>query len=47
MNKTTIQCNTSDYKVIFLDLAQKLTDRLLLNEEERIKLVGIINKDNQ
>ena len=34
------------YKKIFIDIAEKLCMKNLIDDNERIKLVSIINKDN-
>lgn len=35
----------TDYKNIFIDIAEKLFTKELINDEEKIKLLNIINKD--
>lgn len=45
MENNNITIKDTDYKNIFIDIAEKLFDRKLIDSEERIKLVNIINKD--
>lgn len=35
----------NDYKNIFLDIAEKLFTRELINNDEKVKLLNIINND--
>ncbi len=45
MTNNDITITDADYKNIFIDIAEKLFDRKLIDNEERIKLVNIINRD--
>lgn len=40
-----ITINNADYKNIFIDIAEKLYVKELIDSEERIRLLNIINKD--
>ena len=42
-NKSAI--SSKDYKNIFIDIAEKLFTRELINDDEKVKLINIINKD--
>ncbi len=46
MNNSTIGFNEMNYKAIFVDIAEKLFVNSLISDEEKIKLVTIINMDN-
>jgi len=41
----TITINNADYKNIFIDIAEKLYTKRLIDNEERVRLLNIINKD--
>lgn len=45
LTNNSITISSADYKNIFLDIAEKLFTRGLINGEEKIKLMNIINKD--
>lgn len=45
MTNSNIQMRGTDYKNIFIDIAEKLFTKELINDEEKIKLLNIINKD--
>lgn len=45
MTENNIKISRMDYKNIFIDIAEKLFTRDLINGEEKIKLLNIINKD--
>ena len=45
MTNSSITISNTDYKNIFIDIAEKLFTRDLINGEEKIKLINIINKD--
>lgn len=45
MTENNIKIGNMDYKNIFIDIADKLFNRNLINNEEKIKLLNIINKD--
>lgn len=40
-----ISISSKDYKNIFVDIAEKLFARELIDDNEKIKLINIINKD--
>lgn len=45
MTNSSITIRNTDYKNIFIDIAEKLFNRELISGEEKIKLLNIINKD--
>lgn len=45
MMNGTITINNTDYKNIFIDIAEKLYIKHLIDSEQRIRLLNIINKD--
>ncbi len=45
MGNYDITITDTDYKNIFIDITEKLFDRNLIDDEERIKLLNIINRD--
>jgi len=45
LTENNIKINSVEYKNIFIDIAEKLYTRDLINGEEKIKLLNIINKD--
>ncbi len=45
MMNGTITINNADYKNIFIDIAEKLYTKHLIDSEERVRLLNIINKD--
>ena len=47
MTNSSITISNTDYKNIFIDIAEKLFTRDLIDGDEKIKLLNIINKDEQ
>lgn len=47
MTNSGITISNTDYKNIFIDIAEKLFTRDLIDGDEKIKLLNIINKDEQ
>lgn len=47
MTNGEITISNAEYKKIFLDITEKLFDKGLINNEERIKLRYIINNDKR
>ena len=47
MIDSNLTATKMDYKNIFIDIADKLFTKKLLNEEEKVRLINIINKDNR
>lgn len=45
MKNRDITITTTDYKVIFVNIAERLFDKKLINGDEKVKLLNIINKD--
>lgn len=45
MINSRITINNADYKNIFIDIAEKLYAKDLIDSEERIRLLNIINKN--
>lgn len=45
MKENNIKISNVDYKNIFIDIAEKLFTRDLIDDEEKIKLLNIINED--
>lgn len=45
MTNNSITISNTDYKNIFIDIAEKLFTRDLIDGDEKIKLLNIINKD--
>ena len=45
MTNNGITISNTDYKNIFIDIAEKLFTRDLIDDNEKIKLLNIINKD--
>ena len=42
-----LNVDVKDYKNIFIDLADKLFGKDLINENDKIRLIDIINRDSQ
>ncbi len=47
MTNNSITISNMDYKNIFIDIAEKLFTRDLIDGDEKIKLLNIINKDEK
>lgn len=45
MKNRDITINETEYKVIFVNIAEKLFNKELINDVEKVKLINIINKD--
>lgn len=46
LNNSIAGFDEVNYKAIFVDIAEKLFVNSLISDDEKIKLVTIINKDN-
>lgn len=45
MKNRHITVNETEYKVIFVNIAEKLFEKNLINDAEKVKLINIINRD--
>lgn len=45
MINNSIIVSNQDYRNIFVDIAEKLFDKKLIDSDEKIKLLNIINRD--